>query len=191
VDIGWCNDHPFLLWAGVGLDGFIVNHIEPRSRWKKSFAVVHYSASALWYASQWRGLNIQVEVDGKVIDGHYLLVLATNIHLYAGGFFHLSPGNRLDDGLMEFWLIEGEHMGDTLLRVWELFTGPERYTTQIVRIPFRELRLSADAPIFVQLDGEPMEFREDVRIHIQPKSLRVLVPRSMSESHHHFIQTSQ
>src|SRR3972149_7161056 len=30
-DVGLCNQVPFLLWAGVGLDAFVVHHIEPRS----------------------------------------------------------------------------------------------------------------------------------------------------------------
>jgi diacylglycerol kinase family enzyme len=187
VDVGWCNGSPFLLWAGVGLDGFVVYRIEPRSRWEKTFSVVHYGASALWYASQWRGLNMRVEVDDAVIEGHYLLVLASNIRLYAGGLIHLSPNNLLDDGVMEFWLIEGENMGDTIQRVWELFTSRDHLSSQIRRIHFRNLRLTANAPLYVQLDGEPLVFQGEVQIRVQPQALRVLVPKTMSNSGLHFL----
>lgn len=47
IAIGVCNGSPFLLWAGLGLDAFIVHRIEPRSRWVKHIAGFHYVASAV------------------------------------------------------------------------------------------------------------------------------------------------
>ena len=178
VDVGECNGRPFLLWAGVGLDGYVVHRIEPRSRWEKNLAVLHYGASAIWYASQWHGMNIQIEADGQVIGGHYLLVLASNITLYAGGILHLSQENRLDDGLMELWLLEGASMGDTIQRVWDLTAGQKDHSEQIRKLAFRNLILESDSPLYVQLDGEPWSISGKVEIQVKPKTLRVLVPKS-------------
>ncbi len=177
VDVGECNGRPFLLWAGIGLDGYIVHRIEPRSRWAKNLAVLHYGASAIWYASQWRGMNIQIEADGQSIAGHYLMVLASNITLYAGGILHLSHENRLDDGLMELWMLEGESMGDTIQRVWDLTAGSKNHSGQVRKIPFKNLVLRSDSPLFVQLDGEPWPISGKVEIQVKPKALRVLVPK--------------
>jgi diacylglycerol kinase (ATP) len=46
VDVGLCNADYFLLWAGVGLDAFVVHRIEPRKQWEKHFAVVQYGMRA-------------------------------------------------------------------------------------------------------------------------------------------------
>jgi YegS/Rv2252/BmrU family lipid kinase len=176
VDIGLCNGYPFLLWAGIGLDGYIVNRIEPRNRWAKSIAIVHYGASAIWYARQWHGLKLHVEIDGKPINGHYLLALASNIRLYAGGLIHLVGEKYLDDGLMDLWLLAGENFVDTLQRVWDLFMGKVDRSEEILRFQFKHLTLECDSPLFVQLDGEPLQIYGKVEIRLLPKGLNVLVP---------------
>ena len=183
VDVGLCNGKPFLLWAGVGLDGYIVHRIEPRSRWEKSIPIVHYGASAIWYASQWHGLNIRVEVDGKQLEGHYLLTLASNIRLYAGGLIHLYSKDHLDDGLMDFWLLEGENMGDVIQLAWDLLTGRSDQSGQIHRLHFKQLRLESSSQLFIQLDGEPVLAQGSVEIQVLARSLRVIVPVEYSQAH--------
>lgn len=123
IDLGCCNGRPFLMWAGVGLDAFVVHRLEPRQRWEKHFAVVQYAATMVWHASYWRGMNLMVEVDGKKISGHFLLAVVNNVHLYAGGLANLSPDARLDDGVMDLWLFHGETLGDTVQRAWDLLAG--------------------------------------------------------------------
>lgn len=177
VDIGLCQERAFLLWAGVGLDAFIVHRLEPRTRWEKHFAVVQYAASAIWNASSWRGMNLAVEVDGKFIQGHFLLAVVSNIHLYAGGYAELSPDARLDDGLMDLWLFRGETLGDTVQLAWDLISGQHLQSGQVECIPFRSLRLSSDSPMYVQLDGEPVDTQGSVSVRVAPKALRVLVPQ--------------
>lgn len=176
VDIGLCNDNPFLLWAGVGLDAFIVRRIEPRQRWEKHFAVLHYATSAVWHASAWHGMNLEVEADGEIVRGHFLLALVSNVNLYAGGLFHLSPKAKLDDGLMDLWLFEGETLGDTVQMVLELFSGRHVRSESIRYIPFSELSLQSDSPLYMQMDGEPMIAESPAQIYVLPKSLLVLVP---------------
>ena len=176
VDIGLCNKHPFLLWAGVGLDAFIVHRIEPRSRWEKHFAVAQYTASAIWNAGFWRGMNLRVDVDNRTIRGHFLLGVVNNIHLYAGGLAQLSPDVRLDDGLMDLWLFKGETLGDTVQIAWELLSGNHLQSDQVERIPFQSLRLDSDSPMYMQVDGEPLETKNGVEIEVRPQALWVLVP---------------
>jgi diacylglycerol kinase (ATP) len=181
VDLGYCNQQPFLLWAGAGLDGYIVHNIEPRNRWKKSFAFLHYGASAVWYASRFHGSNIKILADGNEISGHYLLVLASNIHLYAGGMIQLMPDCPVDDGKMDLWLLEGDHLGDTLQRAWDLLTNRSDHSAQITRLPFQHLILESDNPIYVQLDGEPGPPTNKMEIQVKSRALRVMVPQEASQ----------
>jgi len=176
VDVGMCNDRPFLLWAGVGLDAFIVHRIEPRKRWGKHFAIAHYATSAIWSASLWHGLNLRVNIDGREVSGHFLMGVVSNIHLYAGGFAQLSPDARLDDGLMDFWLFKGETIGDVVQRAWELWSGHHNRSDMVERFTFQNLILESDSPMYVQMDGEPMEAPDQITIMIRSKALRVLVP---------------
>ena len=176
VDLGMCNGRPFLLWAGVGLDAFIVHRIEPRTRWEKHFAVVQYMASAIWNASFWRGMNLSVEADGRRISGHFLLASVSNIHLYAGGFAELSPDARLDDGLMDLWLFRGETIGDTVQQALDIFSGNHLQSEQVEHLTFQSLVLRSDSSMYVQVDGEPVEAGKEVEVQVRPQALWVLIP---------------
>ena len=178
VDVGYCNDIPFLLWAGVGLDGFIVHRIEPRRRWEKHFAVAHYASIVMQEASFWGGINLDVIVDGSKITGRYILGVVSNIHLYAGGFAKISPYARFDDGEMDLWLFAGDTLLETLHHAWNLWSGRHLHSDQVQCIPFKSLKLSSDSKLYVQVDGEPIDTEEDIIIKVHPKALRVLVPEN-------------
>lgn len=176
VDVGFCNTTPFLMWAGVGLDAFIVHRIEPRSRWEKHFAIAHYASVAMQQASYWGGVNLRVIIDGNEITGRYILGVVSNIHLYAGGFAEISPHARFDDGEMDLWLFAGETLMETLHHAWNLWSGRHLFSDQVQCIKFQQLTLSSESNLFVQVDGEPIENDGDVTISVQPLALRVLVP---------------
>lgn len=178
VDVGFCNEAPFLLWAGVGLDAFIVHRIEPRSRWEKHFAVAHYAAIAMQHMSDWSGINLKVFADEKEINGHYILGVMSNIHLYAGGLAEISPSARLDDGVMDLWLFAGETLFETLQHAWNLWSGRHTHSDQVQCVPFRKLYLTSDSMMYLQVDGEPIENNNEVTVEVRRNALRVLVPNT-------------
>lgn len=178
VDVGLCGDTYFLLWAGIGLDGFIVHRIEPRPRWEKYFAVVHYATTAVWNASMWHGVELNFIVDGTQISGHYILAVINNIHLYAGGFAQLSSQAFLDDGLMELWLFKGDNLGNVVQHAWDLLSGRHTHSEQVERITFRSMKLETASELFIQLDGEPLiNPEQSISIYIKPRALKVLIPK--------------
>ncbi len=176
VDVGFCNHAPFLMWAGVGLDAFIVHRIEPRSRWEKHFATAHYARVALQQATYWAGVNLNVRADDVQVSGHYILAVVSNIRLYAGGLAEISPYAKLDDGEMDLWLFAGETLLETIRHAWELWSGRHLHSQQARCLPFRKLHITSDAPLYVQVDGEPKEEGIDIQIEVRPRALRVLVP---------------
>jgi YegS/Rv2252/BmrU family lipid kinase len=179
IDVGFCNNRPFLMWSGVGLDGFIVNRIEPRSRWEKHFSIVSYVAKAVRYASFWSGLEMRAEVDGDEISGHFLMAVISNIHLYAGGFAVISPGARLNDGMMDLWLFSGETIFETIRQAWDIFQGHHVNSHIAHRIPFQNLRLMSNNEIFIQVDGEPLINRDyNIDINVRQQILKIIVPRN-------------
>jgi YegS/Rv2252/BmrU family lipid kinase len=186
IDIGLCNAEPFLLWAGVGLDGFIVHRIEPRSPLEKRFATVYYLASAMVNASQWRGMNLEVMTDGERIRGHFLLAVVSNVRLYAGGFAELSPHALMDDGLMDLWLFEGDNLENILQIAWDLWSGRHLNSERVMRIPFQAITMESDSRLYMQVDGEPGEAEDAVNIQVLPRALRILVP---AQAPHHLFSS--
>ena len=182
VDIGKCNEKYFLLWSGIGIDAFIVHRIEPRKQWEKNFTLVRYGASAVWSARQWQGVNIRVLIDGMQIEGKFMLVEASNIRLYAGGLATLSPQATLDDGLMELWLFDGDSIEQILQQAWSLWSGKHIDSEKSRYVQFKQIVLESDAPIHMQMDGEPEIGGTTVSVSVLPRQLKVLVPDQAPDS---------
>jgi len=177
VDVGLCNGRPFLLWAGGGLDGFVVHRTEPRPRWEKHLGVVGYAASAVRAAVDFRGTHLQVTADGAQVEGDFLLAVVSNIRSYAGGMATLSPDARLDDGLMDLWLFSGAGLRDAVRQAADLLRGQHLHSGRALRLRIREVVLAADTPLHFQLDGEPAVVAPQVQIRVLPRALRLLIPR--------------
>ena len=179
VDMGYCNGVPFLLWAGIGLDGFIIHRIEPRQSWEKHFAVLQYTSRAVWNLHFWKGIKLEVHIDNRVIEGNYLMAVASNIRLYAGGLAELSPSAQLDDGQMDLWLFDGSSPLDAYQRAIDLFSGRHVNSIHATCLPFKKLSIRSEAPLYTQLDAEPYEGFGEIKLEVVPNQLRMLVPANI------------
>ena len=176
VDVGLCNDQPFLLWAGIGLDAMTIHQLEPRPRFAKYVSVPQYVAATFWTAATWRGMDLRVWADDQRVDGHFLLAVATNIRRYVGGLAVLSPNAYLDDGEMDLWLLSGSSMADAFRTYFDLLAGLHLTSDQARRLPFRSARIESDTAFSVHMDGEPMLGGKQITIDIKKQALKVIVP---------------
>jgi diacylglycerol kinase (ATP) len=187
VDIGICNQKAFLLWAGAGLDAHIVNSIEPRDRWEKAFAMVHYATMALWNSIGWEGVDLIVHSESQKWEGRYLVAVACNIPAYAGGLLDLAPGAKVDDGLLDFWLLSGDSLRDALLRVAQIFLGTHVDAPGIIHFRSSQAVFEAEHDLPMQCDGEPFIAGSPIKFEVRRQALKVLVPagdRGRAFSHH-------
>lgn len=176
VDVGLCNDHAFLLWAGIGLDAMTIQQLEPRQRAEKYVSVPQYVAATMWTAAVWHGMDLQVWADEQRVDGHFLLAVATNIRRYVGGMAVLSPNAYLDDGEMDMWLISGSTLADAIRAFFEVLAGSHVTSDQARRLPFHTARVRSETPFSIQMDGDPMLGGKQVQLSVQKQALKVLMP---------------
>lgn len=176
VDIGICSGRAFLLWAGAGLDAHIVNSIEPRERWEKAFAMVHYATMALWNSIGWEGVDLVAHSGERSWEGRFLVAVACNIPAYAGGLIDLAPGAKVDDGLLDFWLLGGASLRDTLIRVAQIFMGTHIDAPGIVHFRASEAVFEADGDLPMQCDGEPYPIKSPIQFEVRKQVLNVFVP---------------
>ncbi|HNE05263.1 MAG TPA: YegS/Rv2252/BmrU family lipid kinase [Anaerolineales bacterium] len=178
VDVGDCNDQPFLLWAGVGLDAHTINKIEPRPRIFKHIAFPHYFVTTVWEATFWHGLDLRIYAEGKLVEGHYLVAVATNIRHYAGGQSLISPNALLDDNEMDLWLLSGSNVADALRHYFDLVAGRHLTSEEARCIPFHHVTIESDANFSIQVDGDPMLGGHKAEIKVKHRALKVLVPEN-------------
>jgi YegS/Rv2252/BmrU family lipid kinase len=176
VDVGLCNQVYFMMWAGIGLDALTIQSLEPRMRLDKFFAMPEYAARTIWNAAQWSGLRLRLWADEHEVAGHFILAVATNIRHYMGGLSNLSPNAQLNDGLLDLWLFSGNNLGDALRHAYDLWRGSHINSDAVQRITFRNLRVEANSPYWIQTDGEARGSATITEISVQPHALKLLMP---------------
>ena len=176
VDVGLCNGHAFLLWAGIGIDAITIHALEPRPRFAKYVSVPQYFAATVWNVAIWHSMDLRVWADDQRVEGHYLLAVATNIRRYVGGIAVLSPNAYLDDGEMDIWLMSGNNIADALRHFFDLLAGRHLNSDQARCLSFRSARIESDTAFSLQMDGEPMLGSKQVELKIEKQALKVLMP---------------
>lgn len=165
----------WLLWAGVGADGYLVDELEPRPKWTKLVGPVSYVIQGIPVMLRLPPMTAVVEVDGRTFRDDYLLVLISNSRRYAGGLLELSPQAYLDDGLFEVWLFHGRG----LLRMAHYLTqakfGDVSGLPDVVRLAGKQITIHTDQPFPFQTDGEPAG-HTPFSVSLKPRALRLLVP---------------
>jgi len=176
MDVGLCNDQPFMMWAGIGLDALTVKKLEPRKRFEKYLGVPEFFATTVWNATLWHGMNLRIKADEKLVEGHYLLAVASNIRHYMGGLAEISPKAYLDDGLMDLWLFSGSTLADAFRHFFDIQSGRHLTSDQARCIPFSRASIDSSTPFSLQMDGEPMLGTQQASLEVLQGVLQVLIP---------------
>jgi len=176
VDLGEANGRAFLLWAGTGLDARVVNLVEPRRRVDKVLPTTLYAIHALRSARGWGGLDLEVSWPGGRVRGRYLVAVASNIRSYGGGLLRLAPEARVDDGLLDFWILEGKTIGDTVVRLLQVARGVHLTGSGFVHFRAAQAEFRSSSPLAMHFDGEPGTVQSPVSLRVLPHELRVLLP---------------
>ncbi len=176
MDVGLCNDQPFMMWAGIGLDALTVKKLEPRKRFEKYLGVPEFFATTVWNATLWHGMNLRIRADEKQVEGHYLLAVASNIRHYMGGLAEISPKAYLDDGLMDLWLFSGSTLADAFRHFFDMQSGRHLTSDQARCISFSRASINSSIPFSLQMDGEPMLGTQQASLEVLQGVLQVLIP---------------
>lgn len=176
IDVGLCNEQPFMLWAGIGLDAMTVHKLEPRKRFQKYLNVTEYFATTVWSMAIWHGMNLRVRADDKEVEGHFLLAVASNIRHYVGGLAEISPTASINDGQMDLWLFSGSTLADAFRHFFAMRAGRHLSSEMARCVPFRTAVVESDSSFPIQLDGEPMLGASRAVLQVLPRALRVLIP---------------
>jgi YegS/Rv2252/BmrU family lipid kinase len=167
----------WLLWAGTGVDGYLVDQVEPRPRWSKRMGRLGYFLQSLAAAPRVPRMHAKVEVDGAIYEDDFVLVLISNCRLYAGGQIRLSPDARLDDGQVEVWMFRGEGLANTVQYLLEAKLERHHDDPNVTRVNGRTITIHADPTMPCQTDGDKAGYTP-LRCTVIPRALRLLVPNT-------------
>lgn len=176
VDLGRCADgRRWLLWAGTGVDGFVVERIEPRSAQFKRFGPAGYLFKALLTLPEFPGMRATIAVDDRTIEGEFVLVTATNCRMFAGGELALNQQGVLDDGLMEVWCFRGEEWPEIVRYTVEVGLNTHTDDPNIEILTGSAVSIVTEPSMPYHVDGEPVG-DTPLQFVVEPRALRLLVP---------------
>jgi diacylglycerol kinase family enzyme len=153
IDVGRVRDQLFLNNVSLGLYADLVHRREHHRR--RGQALARLRALTV-LARHPRG--IELSVDGRPVEAQIALV---GNNRYKLDLFSLGERERLDEGKLHVALAAG----------WNPSTWEERLTEQV----------TIDTPphrVNAARDGEPEELDTPLEFRIEPRALRLLVPRA-------------
>jgi YegS/Rv2252/BmrU family lipid kinase len=176
VDVGHANGRHFLCWAGIGLDAQVTAELEPRPRHTKHLGVLPYIVASVLVAREFKGVRTRVYLDGSLVRGRTLLILASNIQQY-GGLLHVSQEARMDDGLLDVFVFKGLGFPYAMNHMLKMLSRRCLQDPRIVHRQARRIEVLTEWAIPVQVDGDPIG-TTPITLKVVPRALRVLVPPS-------------
>ncbi|TFG73788.1 MAG: diacylglycerol kinase family lipid kinase [Anaerolineales bacterium] len=174
VDAGVINDRHFICWAGLGLDAEIAAQLEPRPRYAKRFRTLPYIVAGFIIASDFRGVRSHVLISDRNIRTRALMVVASNIQLYAS-FFNIAPQAKMDDGLLDIFVFKGLGFSYALRHLFSFFGGRHLQSSEVLHALARDLHVETTPKVAVHLDGDPYGVTP-VAVYLKPGALKLLVP---------------
>jgi len=177
IDVGRVNGHAFICWASAGLDAQVTTEMEPRDRITKRLGALPYLIAAVLVAQDFKGVQTTVTLDGDVVRGRALLVMANNIRQY-GGLVEVAPSAKLDDGLLDVFVFEGLGFGYVVRHLVKVLSQRYLEDPRIVHRQARRISVEAEESLPIQVDGDPMGMTP-AYIEVVPRSLHIVAPPTM------------
>jgi diacylglycerol kinase (ATP) len=170
VDLPSANGRHFVQLAGVGLDAQVVQ--ETSRAFKRNFGPLSYLISAAQIASR-RPPRLRIESpEAMTEEGSFVLV--GNGRLY-GGPFPFFKQAAVDDGLLDVVVFKRLNYLEMIRYLQNVIFTPQISSPEIEYFQTRQLRVSSDEAVPVEIDGE-LAGHAPVEFTIEKHALRVLSP---------------
>ncbi|HEU5349664.1 MAG TPA: diacylglycerol kinase family protein [Ktedonobacterales bacterium] len=174
VDLGRAGNHYFLMMAGIGFDAEVARRVEQSLLEHIGLKMLDYLTTAGVLSVTQKPVRVRIRRDGKAREISALMLIIGNTRLY-GGALTFTRHAVADDGLLDIVTVGG---GGLMYRLGVLRNALLRRPRSGPRVRYqraRSIRIEADTPLPVQVDGEvlgtlPMSFS------IAPLALTVIVP---------------
>ena len=137
-------------------------------------ATAAYVVAALVTLARYRAPTLRLTGSFGAIEGRFFLVAAGNGTSYGGGM-RITPGARLDDGLLDLCIVD-DVSRLTVLRVLPgVFSGSHIDHPAVRVVRAASVEIEAGDALDLYADGEHAA-RLPARLDVLPGALRVLAP---------------
>lgn len=175
IDTIKMNDLAFLNVAGIGFDA----HIASAFAKSKKRGFITYAKLTLGELNRFKYAGCKLVIDGvEQIENKPFIVSVANSTQY-GNNAHIAPAANISDGLMDICVLQKVPFWYYPILGIRLFTGTlnrSKYYScrQGKKVKITFLSKKAEQPI--HLDGDPFTAEKEIKLTINPLSLKIALP---------------
>jgi diacylglycerol kinase (ATP) len=152
IDIGTMNEHVFLEVAGIGLIAVLF----PAAEEVKSpgwFSTIQGVIDGIRALFSFRPVRMKISLDGHKERIYRALQITVCNAPYYGVHFQVAPGIVMDDGLLDVLIYQNFSKLKFLRHGVSISQGRRIFEPGITRYKAKTLRITADNPVTVHVDG--------------------------------------
>jgi diacylglycerol kinase (ATP) len=168
----------FAVAAGVGIDAAMV--AETPSWLKRRLGVLAYTITAtraaLRAVLRQEFFHVRLTVDGELFESTAAAVMIANFGAVLSDRITFGPGIRFDDGVLDACFYSPRNLRDATRIMWRLLRSDFTSDEAMLYRSGRHIRIETEPPRMAQADGELLGMTP-LEIEIQPRAVRLLVPR--------------
>lgn len=181
IDIGFCNEEPFLLVCSGGVDSATVAQVNTDI--KSAVGATAYAMAAVGALATFTPPRVRIRIDDlQLPETEVFLIAVGNTSLY-GGDIRLLPGASIYDGLLDIAIFLAPTLSTPVrnaaflpqLASVALGRHPENDTIQLYR--GKQVIIESDKPIPLQMDGD-LGGETPARLTVAPGALRIMTPEA-------------
>lgn len=181
MDVGHANGRLFLNIAGAGFDAAVGLAFHERGAQGGRRGVLTYVALSIRMFFAHEASPFVLDCEGVRLEGRGFLIAMANGRQYGGGAV-VAPVARLDDGLLDFFVIDEAPPLEILLAAPRAFLGTIEGFRRYRHVQARRGVLAFQEPVEYHCDGEPEGREDSLRVELTPRALRVRVPAAVASN---------
>ncbi len=163
--------HRFINSCGIGFDAFAGYLNQTNKRLSGVFSYLYAVIRAL---SQYHIMNTEIKIDNYIISGEKLLLSIGN-GICSGGGFYLNPDAKINDGLLNFTVLNGMTRKKLLSVLPLALLNKAKSVKDAEFYESNSIEISLNAPYYIHCDGEIISTQMlNVYVEIEPNAIKVI-----------------
>lgn len=169
VDSGVINENNFFSVSGMGFDANVsFNFAEENIR-----GPIGYMRSIVNVLSKYKTSNYKITVDGVMVEREAFMVSIANSPQF-GNNAYIAPDASVNDGLLDVCIVHKFPFYILPKLIFHLFNRSANQSEYIEILPGKEILIIRENEGPVHIDGEPIYLDKEIKVHIKPKSLKII-----------------
>ncbi len=170
------NEHFSVNISGVGFDAHVARLFADFG--KRGF--MSYAKISLREYFSYAPVNYHLKMDGHQVETKAFIIVFANCSQW-GNRAAIAPAAIADDGLITIGIIHRLPATHLLLFAYRLFTGSLKNYRHVSYYQSSSLELTSSSDVPLHIDGEPAGLVNKISIHVDPSSLKLLVPSTFTK----------